>query len=119
MGDFALVVEDDFDLSELFAQALRAAGFETEAIRDGLVAQQRIPAVTPQVVVLDMHLPNVSGETLFKQIREDARLKDTYVIVATSDALMGEDMRHVADFVLIKPTSFTQLRDLALHLRRK
>lgn len=119
MSDFALVVEDDIDLSELFAQAMRAAGFQTEAVYDGRIAQQRLSALTPQVVVLDMHLPNVSGETLFQQIRADERLKDTRVIVATSDALIGDEMRSVADYVLIKPTSFVQLRDLAKRLISK
>lgn len=119
MNDLALIIEDDEDLSEIFSQALRAAGFETEVIGDGLIAQQRIQAIIPQVVVLDMHLPNVSGATLIKQMRQDTRLNKTHIIVTTSDTLMGEDMRQVADFVFLKPTSFTQLRDFTMHLRRK
>jgi hypothetical protein len=44
-------------------------------------------------------------------------LKGSIVIVATADALMGEIYRDVADIVLIKPVSYTQLRDLSVRLR--
>jgi DNA-binding response OmpR family regulator len=119
MSELALIIEDDEDLSEIFSQALRAAGFETEVILDGLVAQQRIPLITPQIVILDLYLPHVSGQVLFQQMRGDVRLEKTQIIVTTSDAVLGEDMRPLADFVLIKPTTFTQLRDMALRLHRQ
>lgn len=63
-----------------------------------------------------MHLPNVSGNILLKQIRADERLKKTRVVVATADAQMGESLRGEADLVLIKPITFTQLRDLSFRL---
>jgi DNA-binding response OmpR family regulator len=118
MTDFALIIEDDEDLSEIFGQALIAANFSTEIIRDGAVAQQRLKEVIPTVVILDMHLPNVAGDTLLAQIRADARLAKTNVVVTTADALMGDMMRDTADFVLIKPITFTQLRDLTSRLRQ-
>jgi DNA-binding response OmpR family regulator len=119
MTELALVIEDDIDLSEVFVQAFRAAGFETKAVLDGLVAQETIPTLTPDVVVLDIHLPNVPGDVLLRQIRADKRLDKTFVVVVTSDALMGEQLRPIANFVFIKPTTFAQLRDLARRLRRE
>lgn len=118
MRELALIIEDDQDLSEIFSQALRAAGFETEIIEDGFIAQQRIPTLTPQVVILDMHLPNVSGDALAEQIRNDARLAKTQIVVVTADPAMGRDMRKVANVVLIKPTTYSQLRELTLYMRR-
>ena len=44
------------------------------------------------------------------------RLASTSVVVVTADAIMGEQVRDQADFVLIKPTSFAQLRDLTARL---
>lgn len=108
----SLVIEDDVDLSEIFSKAVTAAGYEVEVINDGLVAQERLKEVVPMIVILDMHIPNVSGDKIFKQIREDDRLKQTRVVVATADAQMGETMWGKADLVLIKPISFIQLRDL-------
>jgi len=113
MSTFGLIIEDDQDLSEIFSQALTAAGFQTEIINDGLAAEERLKQVVPSIVILDMHLPNKSGNMLLRQIREDARLESTRVVVATADAQMGDEMRLDADLVLIKPISFTQLRDLS------
>jgi two-component system cell cycle response regulator DivK len=116
MNNLALVIEDDLDLSAIFAEALNTAGFETEIIRDGHVAKERLTQTQPALVLLDMHLPHISGADLLSQIQSDERLKDTIVIVATADARMGDSFRDEADFVLIKPISFTQLRDLTTRL---
>ena len=116
MKELALIIEDDEDLSEIFGQALNAADYEIEIIRDGAVARDRLKEVLPVVVVLDMHIPHVPGNILLKQIRADERLKKTRVVVATADAQMGESLRGEADLVLIKPITFTQLRDLTFRL---
>ena len=120
MSDLALIIEDDEDLSEIFGQALIAANYEVEIIRDGATALNRLKEVLPVVVVLDMHLPHVAGNVLLNQIRADQRLEKTRVVVATADAQMGESLRGIADLVLIKPITFTQLRDLSsrLHSRK-
>jgi CheY-like chemotaxis protein len=113
----ALIIEDDADLSTIFAQALQAAEFETEIAEDGQVATTRLNETIPSVVVLDLHLPHVSGRDILDQIRTDPRLKDTRVMLATADPAMAETLRTEADLILIKPISFGQLRDLAKRLR--
>jgi DNA-binding response OmpR family regulator len=117
--DLALIIEDDEDLSEIFGQALTAAGFEIEIIRDGRLAQERLKQIVPTVITLDMHIPQISGDVILQQIRSDARLAKTRVVVTTADAQMGETMRGVADLVLIKPITFSQLRDLTLRLHSR
>jgi CheY-like chemotaxis protein len=112
----SLIIEDDEDLSIIFNEALSAAGYETEIIRNGQEALDRLRNITPDVVVLDMHLPQVTGAAILKFIRSEKRLSFTNVVVTTADAIMGEQMRETADFVLIKPISFGQLRDLTLRL---
>lgn len=112
----ALVIEDEVDLAEIFEKALTAAGYEVEIIRDGILAQERIKQIIPVMITLDMHLPQISGATLLRQIRADERLNKTRVVVTTADAQMGERMRGEADLVLIKPITFTQLRDLTARL---
>jgi DNA-binding response OmpR family regulator len=108
-----LVIEDDQDLSVIFSEALQAAGFETEIVRAGDVALERLAATIPSVVVLDLHLPRVAGTDILRQIRADTRLASTRVIVATAHPHMAESLRDEADLVLLKPISFSQLRDLA------
>jgi len=113
---FALIIEDDYDASLIFAEALQAAGFETEIIRSGDTALARLAATTPDAVVLDLHMPHVSGVDIMEQIRADERLAETQVIVATADPRLADTLQDDADLVLIKPISFSQLRDLAARL---
>jgi DNA-binding response OmpR family regulator len=110
---FGLIIEDDQDLSIIFSEALQAAGFETEIVRAGDVALERLAATTPSVVVLDLHLPRVAGTEILRHIRADPRLAGVRVIVATAHPHMAESLRDEADLVLLKPISFSQLRDLA------
>ena len=119
MSELAFIIEDDEDLATIFSEALQSSGYVVEAVRDGLIASKRLKETQPDVVVLDMHLPGISGEELFTQIHSDARLKHTVVVIATADARMGEAYTEKADFVLIKPITFTQLRDLSARLHRK
>ena len=112
----AFIIEDDPKLANIFAEALRGAGFETEIIQEGRTARDRLAETIPALVVLDLHLPYLSGEDLLFHIRADKRLAETRIILATADPRMAENLREEADLVLIKPISFVQLRDLAARL---
>lgn len=111
-----LIIEDDKDVSIIFAAALREARFETEIIRTGDAALARLADTTPDVVVLDLELPGVSGTEILDQIRADVRLANTRVIVATAFPNLAMDVEEKADLVLIKPVGFNQLRDLVTRL---
>jgi DNA-binding response OmpR family regulator len=113
---FALIVEDETDLAIIFSKALQEAGFETQIVRAGDTALMWLSSTAPQVVVLDLHLPRVSGEEVLEQIRADERLATTKVIIATADPRMAETLQDRADLVLLKPIGFSQLRDLAARL---
>jgi DNA-binding response OmpR family regulator len=115
----ALIIEDDYDASTIFATALQVVGFDTEIISSGEQAVARLKLVTPDLVILDLHLPRVVGTDILSQIRADDRLKDTLVIVASADARMAEMIRSQADLVLLKPTTFSQVRDLAARLVKR
>ena len=120
MGQLALIIEDDQDLADIFAEALRGVGFEVEHVADGRQAQARLQSETvPFLILLDMHLPHVSGGDLLTKIKNDERFAKTMIIITTADARMGEAYSDQADFVMIKPISFIQLRDLTSRLRRK
>ena len=112
-----LIIEDDADQAAIFAEALHLAELETEIIVDGGVAAARLKEVVPKVVVLDLHLPHISGEILLRQIRSTPALAQTRVIIATADPVMAEGLSQEADLVLIKPVGFSQLRDFALRMK--
>jgi CheY-like chemotaxis protein len=120
MSELALIIEDDEDLANIFAEALRGVGFEVELVADGKVAQERLKnGAAPYLILLDMHLPHISGADLLTNIiRKDEHLAKTIVIITTADARMGEAYTEQADFVMIKPISFVQLRDLTSRLKQ-
>lgn len=120
MSTLAFIIEDDQDLSVIFADALESVGYQVELIKDGLLAQQRLKEEVPYLILLDMHLPHISGaDLLTKIIKADERFKDTTVILTTADARMAEAYEPMADFVMVKPISFVQLRDLTSRLKPK
>lgn len=110
----ALIIEDDKKLSFLYSKALQEAEFEIEIIEDGHTAINRLSGTPPDVVILDLHLPNVSGDKILFQMRTDKRFDNTRIIIATADAFIAEGLREDSDLVLIKPISINQLHNLAL-----
>jgi len=119
MSTLAFIIEDDQDLSTIFADALESVGYLVEQITDGRKAQQRLSEEVPFLILLDMHLPHISGADLLKEIKVDERFKDTYVMLTTADARLAEAYEPIADFVMVKPISFVQLRDLTARLKPK
>lgn len=113
---FALIIEDNPDISFVFSKVLESAGFVTEIVSAGDVALERLSSVTPNVVTLDLNLPRVSGEEILRYIRGDARMADTKVIVITAYGYLSGSLDADADLVLIKPIDLAQLRDLATRL---
>jgi CheY-like chemotaxis protein len=120
MSELALIIEDDEDLANIFAEALRGVGFEVEHVADGKIAQERLKSGSvPFLILLDMHLPHISGGELLTKMKQDERFASTIIILTTADARMGEAYSDQADFVMIKPISFVQLRDLTGRLKPK
>lgn len=120
MSELALIIEDDEDLANIFAEALRGVGFQVEHVPDGKLAQERLKnGSAPFIILLDMHLPHVSGADLLAIIKQDEKFAKTMILITSADARMGDLYSDQVDFVLIKPISFVQLRDLTARLRPK
>ena len=109
----ALVIEDDPAQQAIFSRAVEMANFNVEVIGHGGDALKRLKEVVPNLVILDLHLPTVSGDELLAVIRADERLASVPVILATADPILAETLADTSDLILLKPISFTQLRDLA------
>lgn len=114
----ALIIEDEVNIASFLTEALGLAGFTAEIAPDGREALERLTLPPrPDLVVLDLNLPSVSGETVLRQIRADARLAGLPVVLTTGEAHIADKLREDADFVLLKPFSFDQVHGLALRLR--
>ncbi len=113
----ALIIEDDPKLSALYETVLKQSGYETEIIRRGDEALPRLELVSPALILLDIHLPYVSGKEILQYIRADSRLAPTPVIVLTADLHVAKSLEEQADHVLIKTYGISQLRNLITRLK--
>jgi len=114
-----LVIEDNPDQNLVFTMALNKAGFSTESIYNGTDAQRRLKEIVPQIIILDLHMPDVDGNIILAQIRSDKRLSRVNVVLATADAVFADALQAEAELVLLKPVSFSQLSDLASRFNPK
>lgn len=109
----ALIIEDNEELNALFTEAIQESGFVTVSVLDGEEAELRLAEIVPQLILLDLHLPYISGADLLLAIRQDPRLTDAIVVVASADGTWSGIVGEQADFVLNKPVSYMQLRDIS------
>ena len=112
----ALVVEDDVAQADIFRRAVALANYRVVVCETGTAAREFLAENTPHLVVLDLHVPGVSGSELLEFIRNQPHLRNTRVILATANPRMAEMLEEQSDLVLLKPVSFTQLRSLAERL---
>lgn len=98
-----LVVEDHKDLRALFSEALALAGFLVREAADGMEALRLIDAAPPDVVVLDLGLPHVSGYDVLFELKEHSHTRGIPVVVVTA---LEQPMDNVpADCLLLKPVT--------------
>lgn len=100
-----LIVEDEPGLAEVLALNLQASGFETVTAHDGLQALYLLDQAVPDVVVLDLQLPQVSGFRLIQLLRSRTATARIPIVVITALSFReAEDIvRRGADAFLTKP----------------
>ncbi|NJN80479.1 MAG: response regulator [Anaerolineales bacterium] len=113
----ALIVEDDRDIVALFRHVLDVAGYHTEIVLDGKEAMERLEAFTPDIVLLDLQLPRMSGVEILKNMRDDERLKRVPVVVITAYAPYADSLPVEPDLLLLKPVDINQLSNLVQRLQ--
>jgi two-component system cell cycle response regulator DivK len=114
---FALLIEDDRDVAALFRHVLDLAGYESESILDGKEAMDRLASTNPDIVLLDLQLPNISGVEILKRMRADERMKTIPVVVITAYAYFANSLPVKPDLFLLKPVDIHDLSSLIQKLR--
>lgn len=108
MAKKVLVVEDNDLNRKLFCDVLRASGCEVEPVADGELALGAARAFAPDLVIMDIQLPHVSGLELIAAMKRDAGLAATPVLAVTAYAGKGDEERirdAGAEGYLSKPVS--------------
>ncbi|MGZ9165135.1 MAG: response regulator [Anaerolineales bacterium] len=113
---FVMIIEDDRDIASYYRHVMDMAGYRTEIVANGKVAVENLYKSSPDIVLLDLNLPGVSGVEVLKILKADDRLKQIRVVVVTGYSEIAADLPEEPDLVLMKPVSPNQLTDLVWRL---
>lgn len=118
----ALIIDDDEGLQDLFAMGLGDMGYETHAVKNAALARKWLEARAPDLIVLDVMMPDGNGLDLCRWIRADPRLAAVPILI--SSALQDQETESDAlefgamDF-LRKPFTLENLREKVERIRRR
>jgi DNA-binding response OmpR family regulator len=90
-----LVVEDDAATREMIEEMLTTAGYSVITAADGVQARARVALAVPELVILDLVLPKMTGLELLAEWRGDPRTADLPVFVLTSKDLTSEEEKYI------------------------
>ncbi len=112
MRERILLVDDEADIVELLEYNLRQAGYTVVAARDGASALAEIRRQRPDIILLDLMLPDIAGTEICRRLRRDPSTQTIPVIMITA---RGEEIDRVvgfeigADDYIVKPFSPREL----------
>ncbi len=112
-----LVIEDNTDCRELFAMMVRHLGCEVLQADDGELGVQKALSERPDLIFMDIGMPNMNGMEAIACLRESAVTKNTPIVICT--AWVGANYREAAlkcgaHEVVTKPISFDDLQRVLL-----
>lgn len=111
-GPKILIVDDEPNIRDLLTTSLRFAGFAVRAVGNGAQAISAVLEEEPDLIILDVMLPGVSGTDILKSIRANAKIASTPILMLTarsqeSDKVLGLELG--ADDYVAKPFSTREL----------
>ena len=116
-NETVLVVEDDANMQDFLKEVLASEGLIVHTASDGKEALNKTLALTPDLVLLDLRMPNLDGVTYCKAVRLDKHTKNIPIIVVTSLSMQSkleESIAAGADDFVAKPFD---VNDLLLRVR--
>jgi two-component system, OmpR family, alkaline phosphatase synthesis response regulator PhoP len=107
-----IIVEDEPDVADLVDHYLKKEGFETEIHHNGAVALEKIRMKPPDIIILDLMLPEMDGLEICRTLRSETPTKGLPIIMLTAksdelDRVLGLEMG--ADDYITKPFSPKEL----------
>jgi signal transduction histidine kinase/DNA-binding response OmpR family regulator len=111
------VIDDDPDTQEILRTMLEAAGYQVHSLLDSGAALAELHAIAPAQIILDLNMAPISGWTLLEDIRADARLAATPVVICSISDPSVERVGLLANVTAALPKPVRQ-EDLLALLRR-
>jgi len=93
---YLIVVEDDQAYANVYQKKLTNEGFEVKIVGDGALVVKTLQERKPDLLLLDLMLPNANGFEILTQIKKNPGLKDLKVII-TSNLSQEEDQKKARD----------------------
>lgn len=112
MGYLIYSVEDDKNISHLINVALSKQGYSVESFYDGETFLRRFNEKKPNLILLDMMLPNIQGSEILKQIRENDENDDIQIIIVSANRMVMDKVDGLdlgADDYIEKPFDILEL----------
>lgn len=109
-----LIVEDEADTAEMLAEMARLSGYQVECTYNGKSAINMLTDLKPDLVLLDIVMPGISGLDVLNFMRSDPRLIGIPVIIISSNSLPSDKQTCLdagATDYLTKPVSYTDLKE--------
>lgn len=109
-----LVVEDEPDTAEMLAEMMRLSGYQVVKSLGGSAALSLISKEKPDVVLLDLMMPDLSGTDVLRFMRRDPRLASIPVVIVSAKSQESdiiEGMQAGATAYLTKPVGFKDLKE--------
>lgn len=103
-----LIADDNENIRDALTYLLEDEGYELVLAKDGAETIQKVRSMKPDVLFLDIMMPEVNGYDVCRTIKSDPDLKNTYVIMLTAKGQVMEQERGMevgADEYIIKPFS--------------
>lgn len=117
-----LYVEDNVDNLKLVNRILHAAGFTFYGATNGREALAFLAKETPDLILMDINLPDIDGYTITRQLREQPALADTPIIALTANVMKADREKSMAagcDGFIQKPISVDHLPQQILSFLNK
>lgn len=105
-------VEDDSSIREIEVYTLKSTGFEARGFADGKALYKALENETPNLIILDIMLPDADGVEILKRLKDDRRTKDIPVIMATAKGMEYDKIQSLdlgADDYLVKPFGMLEM----------
>ena len=112
MRPHVLIIEDEAGLLEILELNFRSAGYTVSTATDGVTAWQRFEHERPDLLVLDLNLPKISGFRLLELVRSESDLP-VLILTAYDFAEAEEVARHRPDAFVKKPFDVQELVHIA------
>jgi len=108
-----MIIEDEPDAAELFAEMMRINGFRVVKMFSSVPAIPMLSQEKPDVVILDVMMPDISGLEVLRYMRREAELASIPVVIVSAKSMPSDiktGMDAGASAYLTKPVGFLELK---------